>query len=150
MKINKIIFLMIFFLAVSSLVFTQGDSFSKSQAAASGEGPYEIKYNQNDSQLSNSYKDPFENLLPREAGPEGLDKIGSQKDKLGPPPLNIEGVMWGSSEPKTIINGEVYAVGDIVPCKGAEAKIFRIKENTVFISYGEKIFEMNTKTKGVK
>ena len=92
------------------------------------------------------YKDPFEELLPKEATPEAAARSGSKQD-LGPPPVIIEGVLWGTDKPRVIIDGEVYAVGDRL--QTVDAEVFKIKENIVFISYGERIYEMNVKTKGV-
>jgi len=93
------------------------------------------------------YKDPFESYLPKET--EGVSAISQDKmHDLGPPPVTIEGILWGTDRPMVIIDGEVYGVGDML--QTVEAKVFKIKKNTVFISYGERIYEMNVKTKGVQ
>ncbi len=92
------------------------------------------------------YKDPFESLLPKEVDESGAAGKLSGQAELGPPDITIEGILWGTDEPQAIIDGDVYSVGDTL--QGVEAKVFKIKENIVFISYGEKIYEMSTKTKG--
>lgn len=80
------------------------------------------------------YRNPFASLLPTER----IKPVG-KKEGVELPPLSIEGVLWGSDRPQTIIDGEVYSVGDKL--KGLEAKVFRIEKNVVFISYGDKIYE---------
>ena len=86
------------------------------------------------------YRDPFESLLPREGviGPNGM----SSKEVIAPN-IVIEGVMWGADKPRTIIDGGVYKVGDVIA--GTTAKVFKIKKNVIFISYSQRIFEMRVK-----
>lgn len=93
------------------------------------------------------HKDPFESYLPKETETGRLFSP-KKNEEVGPPPITIEGVLWGSNKPMAIIDGEVYGVGDTLLT--VEAKVFKIKDNTVFISYGERIYEMNIKTKGVQ
>ena len=88
------------------------------------------------------YRDPFESLLPQE---EPKSQTRKRKKKRKFPTLSIEGVLWGSDIPQTIINGEVYKIGDKI--KGSEAKIIRIEKNIVFISYDEKVYKLETKSK---
>lgn len=90
------------------------------------------------------YRDPFSSVLP------GEDKVEEEKESLGPPPVTIQGVLWGSEMPQAIIDGEVYKEGDLIidvknKLGDPEAKIVQIKKNIVFILYGDKIHKMMTK-----
>ncbi len=96
-------------------------------------------------QSQSMYKDPFESYLPR-VTEEYMKKHKGAPEDLGPPPVVIEGVLWGTKMPATIIDGEVYKVGDTL--QTIDAKVFKIKKNIVFITYGERIFEMRVKTRG--
>ncbi|MCQ9204688.1 MAG: hypothetical protein NG737_00005 [Omnitrophica bacterium] len=80
------------------------------------------------------YRNPFASLIPTDR-----PKPAGKKREVELPSLSIEGVLWGNDKPQTIIDGEVYSVGDKL--KGLEAKVFRIEKNVVFISYGDKIYE---------
>jgi len=94
----------------------------------------------------NIYKDPFDSLLPRsDTGGIDAPNLGGGDGDLGPPPITIEGVLWGTNKPLTLIDGQVYAVGEVVT--GVGAKVFKIRDNIVFISYGEKIYEMSVQNK---
>ncbi len=94
------------------------------------------------------YRDPFISVLPVKEDPKVKFPKTTRKGKVSLPPLGIEGILWGGDNPQTIINGEVYRVGDTI--KGVEAKILRIEKNTVLISYGDRIFTMGTKTREEK
>ncbi|MCF7869678.1 MAG: hypothetical protein K9L69_01080 [Candidatus Omnitrophica bacterium] len=88
-------------------------------------------------------KSPFESVLPEEEGEEPIQQRRPQERILLPDWVNVEAVFWGSDSPQTIINGEVYYVGDKV--KDLNATIFKIKENIVYISYSGKIFKKEAK-----
>jgi hypothetical protein len=96
-------------------------------------------------QCQPNFKDPFESYLPQDSEEYASTHKGKDED-LGPPPITIEGVLWGTKIPGVIIDGEVYKVGDTLIT--IDAKVFKIKENVVFITYGERIFEMSVKTRG--
>ncbi len=92
------------------------------------------------------YKDPFEPLLPEEeADIRPTQRRSVEDDESYPPAISIEGVLWGTLNPSTIIDGEVYKVGDAI--KGVGAQVFKIEKNDVFISYGEKIYKMQVQKK---
>ncbi len=95
------------------------------------------------------YKDPFEPLLPERQKVEEVktEEIDDEVEKTLPP-IVLQGVLWGSDTPQAIIDGEVYKIGDKL--QDVDAKLFKVDKNVVFISYGEKIYEIKTKTKGEK
>lgn len=66
-------------------------------------------------------------------------------EEVTPPAVNIEGVLWGTDKPLTIIDGEVYSLGDTL--KNADAKVEKIEKNKVFILYQGQVFEMGIKSK---
>jgi len=88
--------------------------------------------------------DPFEPLIPIEeaAGDQSGYAFGEEQE-IQPPPVVVEGVLWGRTTPQTIIDGEVYKSGDTL--KTVDAKILKIEKNIVFISHKGKVFEMKTK-----
>jgi type II secretory pathway component PulC len=93
------------------------------------------------------YKDPFEPLLPQERKeeekkPEAI--TGEREEPL--PVMAVEGILFGSSLPQVIIDGEVYKTGDRL--KGVDAQVFRIEKNAVCIFYGEKIYRLKVGKKG--
>lgn len=88
-------------------------------------------------------KDPFESILPEEKKQGPAQQRGFEEEVLLPDWVVIEGVLWGTESPQTIIDGEVYSVGDKL--KNLDATVFKIKENIVFISYVGKIFKKEIK-----
>lgn len=88
-----------------------------------------------------SQRDPFESLLPEEEVKTQTDEEG-KIEVSAPLSVTLEGVLWGTDTPRAIIDGEVYKVGDTL--KDVDASVFRITENVVFISYGEKIYKLKT------
>ncbi len=85
-------------------------------------------------------RDPLQSLLPE---PEPQKAQGGYKDRVAqagppsPPVLHVQGLLWGGSKPKAIIDGEVYDVGDVV--KGA--KIVAIVQGGVTVEHeGKSLF----------
>ncbi len=79
--------------------------------------------------------DPFDSLLPAKSA-----STGEKPKAVEPPAISIEGVLWGTDMPETIIDGEVYKVGDTL--KNVDAKIYKIEKNKVSIFYEGRLFEM--------
>ena len=88
-----------------------------------------------------NYRDPFLSILPEDV--KITDSEAQKRTKDAPPPVAINGILWNSDNPQTIIDGGVYSVGDKLI--NLEAQVFKIRKNTVFISYGDKISAMRTK-----
>ncbi|MFO8052375.1 MAG: hypothetical protein R6U54_00210 [Candidatus Omnitrophota bacterium] len=91
---------------------------------------------------------PFESVLPEEEKKEPTQQRRSQERRSQervslPDWVIVEAVLWGSDSPQTIIDGEVYYVGDEI--KDLDATIFKIKENVVYISYSGRIFKKEAK-----
>lgn len=65
-------------------------------------------------------RDPFKSLLPAAPSPQGSEPRGAITAARGvqppaaPPELLIQGLMWGGPQPKAIIHGKVYGVGELV------------------------------------
>ena len=92
------------------------------------------------------YKDPFEPVLPEEREEtEEVDGV-SEETRVLPPEVVVEGVLWGTGSPQAIINSEVYKVGDAI--KDLGAKVLKIEQNIVFITYGGKIYRLEIKKGG--
>ncbi len=87
---------------------------------------------------------PFESVLPEEERDVSRQRERTrEKVVVLPESIVVEGVLWGGKFPKTIINGEVYSVGDQL--NDVNATVFKIEENNVFISYSGKIFKEKPK-----
>ena len=82
------------------------------------------------------YRNPFESLLPKEEKPVDTAKKKKAPETL---PVTVEGVLWDSTMPQTIIDGEVYKVGDTL--KKVDAKVFRIDKNIVYLTKEDKIYK---------
>lgn len=97
-----------------------------------------------------TYKDPFRYLLPEEKTGNATMAVkqrqSSDESKKDLPDITVQGVLWGSEVPQAVIDGEVYKVGDRI--LSIDARIFKIEENVVFISYGEGIFKLKVKKEG--
>ncbi len=86
-----------------------------------------------------AYRDPFIPLLP---GEEPTTTVAG-KEALIPPDIVIEGILWGSTRPQAIIDGDVYGVGDDLMT--INAKVLRIEPDGVVISYEGVIHKMSVK-----
>jgi hypothetical protein len=82
------------------------------------------------------YRNPFESLLPKEEKPAEPAKKKKAPETL---PVTVEGVLWDSSTPQTIIDGDVYKVGDTL--KKIDAKVFRIDKNIVYLTKEDKVYK---------
>ncbi|MCM8779379.1 MAG: general secretion pathway protein GspB [Candidatus Omnitrophica bacterium] len=83
----------------------------------------EIKY------FGGNYRDPFLSALPQEKPVEKIEKVN-------PPDLKLQGIVWGSDKPRAIINGIVLGKGD----KIGEAEIVEIRKEGVEFIYKEHFF----------
>lgn len=93
-----------------------------------------------------SYKDPMEFLLPVDIENKGLSITGEENmydESLSD--LTLEGVMWGVEEPRVIIDGEIYKIGDKI--KDIDAYVSEIDKSIAYISYGEKTFKIKVSKK---
>ena len=90
-------------------------------------------------QANETYRSPFDSVIPEEK-PDSPGTLPQQREEaIAPPKVTVEGIIWGVDTPQAIIDGEVYKAGDTL--KGAEAKVFKIEKNAVFLEYKGKIFE---------
>ncbi|MCM8783993.1 MAG: general secretion pathway protein GspB [Candidatus Omnitrophica bacterium] len=107
--------LIIFWLMVTSLVGIVRLVFSQEKR--------ELKY------FGVNYRDPFSSFLPQEKPVEVVEKVN-------PPDLKLQGMVWGSDKPRAIINGTVLGKGD----KIQEAEILTISKEGVEFVYKDHVF----------
>lgn len=97
------------------------------------------------------YRDPFVSVLPKkDPVVTSNTPVAFQAPKeiiISPPEITIQGILWGTDNPMAIIDGEVYAVGDII--KPSESRVYKIEEGSVFVMYKNKLFEIGI-TKGAR
>ena len=90
------------------------------------------------------YRDPFEPVIKEEAAESSATgTTTTEETKELPASMVVEGILWGTDDPRAIISSEVYKVGDVV--KGVGAKIIKIEGNSVYIGYGETVYRMSVK-----
>jgi type II secretory pathway component PulC len=94
-------------------------------------------------QEATSNEDPFEQLVPKELT-SGTETT-SEKTEVQAPALTVEGILWGTSMPQVIINGEVYKTGDSL--KNMDGKVYKIEKDSVFVFYSGRLFEMSVSKK---
>ena len=99
------------------------------------------------SYTAHALRDPLKSLLPeapsrpKELLQEPLnDQIATDTPALAPPPLTVQGVLWGGPRPSAIINGEVYGVGATVD----GATITSIGRNGVEVDFGGNKIHLTT------
>jgi len=84
-------------------------------------------------------RDPFEDLLTRKK--EEIRKPGeSEGETVTPPPLSIQGLVWGGRTPQAIIDNRVVKVGDVIE----EAEIIEISKDGVTVVYKKRIFKLSS------
>lgn len=71
-----------------------------------------------------NYRDPFLSFLPEE-------KIEEKLEKIAPPNLKLQGIVWGGDKPRAIINNTVLGKGDEI----LGAKILEIKKEGISFIY---------------
>lgn len=88
------------------------------------------------------YRDPFESVLPEPVDERRVTPAREAAIRDLPRWIALEGVIWGTDLPQAIISGQVYFVGDSI--KGIDATITEIRNNVVFISFGDRVFRLTT------
>lgn len=91
-------------------------------------------------------RDPFISCLPDIKVPEVISAAAEEKvdeQAMGDfaseiDNLNIEGILWNSDIPMTIIDGEVLRIGDTVSSIGA--KVHKITKNEVHFLYEGSVY----------
>jgi hypothetical protein len=76
-----------------------------------------------------NYRDPFLSFIPEE-------KKESRVEKVTPPDLKLQGIVWGADRPQAIINNTVLTKGD----KILGAQIIDIEKKGVVFVYKEEQF----------
>lgn len=85
------------------------------------------------------FENPFESLLPVKRSAEGEEEL-DEGEKIPSLAVKINGILWGVDVPRAIIDNDIYKAGDKL--KDEEAQVLRIEKSTVFILYGEKVYEL--------
>lgn len=87
-------------------------------------------------------RDPLIPLLPELSkgdSSKGSTNPNTVKPAIpSPPAISIQGVIWGGGNPKAIINGNVYAVGDLVD----GARIVSIKREGITVESQGAMFDL--------
>lgn len=98
----------------------------------------------NDYVKAEDYRDPFKSYIPSKEEVAAVMPIEvlpvAEAPVVTAPTIIIQGVLWGTSKPQTIIDGNVYGVDDSF--LNGEAKILKIEKNVVTVVYKGKNFEM--------
>ncbi|MFA5039530.1 MAG: hypothetical protein WC732_07620 [Candidatus Omnitrophota bacterium] len=91
-----------------------------------------------------NFSDPFEPSLPalqpempQEVLEEGPDE---PQGEIVPPALTVKGTVWGTKQPRAIINDGIYGEGDMIA--GTDARVLRINETGILYEYQTKKFLM--------
>lgn len=96
------------------------------------------------------FEDPFIPMLPKEK-PKPIESIVQAAKRpiipetINPPSVIIQGVLWGTDKPMTIIDGRIYQVGETI--RGTDAKIHKIDNNQVIVVVKTQMFTLKTKNK---
>jgi hypothetical protein len=91
-------------------------------------------------------RDPLKSLLPEAPATSQTSSTSTQAPRPAAvpaaPAVSVQGVLWGGSHPKAIVNGEVYAVGDLVQ----GARIVSIHRDGVTVESQGKSFQLPLST----
>lgn len=103
----------------------------------------EVVQNAEEDEFS-GFNDFFQSALPeKEEGAStqtGNVATGQEDANVTLPAMTVSGIVWGTIQPRAIINGDIYEEGDIV--KDAEAQVKRINEEGILFMYKDKEFLM--------
>jgi hypothetical protein len=83
-------------------------------------------------------RDPFADLLPQDSSGTTINK---EPEAIVLPATVITGILWGTDQPRVIINERVYKKGDTIAYPEGEGNVFKIEKNTVLIMYRGKLFQ---------
>jgi hypothetical protein len=80
-------------------------------------------------------RDPLKSFLPEPDQPAQVGATQAESPVVEtpplPPPLTVQGLLWGGPEPKAIINGQLHGINDVIE----GAKIVAIDRDGVTIEY---------------
>ena len=95
-----------------------------------------IEYN------ASNLRDPFEDLLARKREEEARKKEAEPTIEINvpPPPLTVQGLVWGGTTPQAIINNKVVKKGDVIE----EAEIVDIGKDGVNVLYKNHLFRLSS------
>jgi hypothetical protein len=71
---------------------------------------------------------------------ETSEEENQQNANIALPVMTVTGIVWGTKQPRAIINGEIFGEGDIVT--NTEAQVKRINEAGILFLYKKKEFLM--------
>ncbi|MFA5093444.1 MAG: general secretion pathway protein GspB [Candidatus Omnitrophota bacterium] len=83
-------------------------------------------------------RDPFVSVLTNEAKPANQG-LAMEKPKIDPNKFKVQGLIWGSKLPQTIINGTVLRIGDFIE----EAEVLEIDKKGVVLSISGQIVNLS-------
>jgi hypothetical protein len=85
---------------------------------------------------SEGLRDPFEGVFKTEGQAQG--PVMQAPLQVSPPPLTVQGIIWGGKMPQAIVNEKVAKVGDTV----ADAKITAINKDGIEVTYKNYTFKI--------
>lgn len=136
---NYIIFLtaLFIFLLTGEDAFSVGQEFQAMKALQQSEdGPETVISRPRMEYKAEGLRDPFEGAL-KEPAPVKEEQL-PQPVSQTPPPLSVQGIIWGGNFPLAIINNKVVKVGDTL--EGAE--ILNISKEGVTIKFTGNTFNL--------
>lgn len=83
-------------------------------------------------------RDPFQTYLKEEKETERSDR--DRAVATTPPPLTIQGIIWGAKFPQAIINNKVVKVGDTIE----GARILDIGKDGIKVFYNNRQFDLSS------
>jgi len=91
-----------------------------------------------------AFRDPLVSLLPVEPSSKTQPKSFETPapSAIRPPPVTLQGMIWGGPRPQAVIDGDVYDVGDAV----AGATIVKITRRGVIVDVQGTTFELTPAT----
>lgn len=114
------------------LILVVGSTLAYSQEAVIK--PQNVNY------TNEKFRDPFEIQLPEDASKPRPVVVEESEKAVVLPPLNVEGVIWGSEMPLVIIEGNVLKIGDTIK----EVKILDIQKEKIEVVFEGKTFFVST------
>jgi len=91
---------------------------------------------------SEGLRDPFEGVFKTEPIPsrESIGQLPEAPPEVSPPPLTVQGIIWGGNIPQAIINDKVVKVGDSI----SEAKVTYIGRDGIAIIFKDYTFKLTS------
>ena len=133
-KLNIAIFFLLILFILKGVFAEEGKDDNDEAKEESSQNA--LNYNASD------FRDPFKSYIPSEKEKVGLTvgNIEVIEKEVVLPQFEVQGVVWGTSLPMAIIDGQILSIGD----KIREAKIVEITRDYIALIYEDKRFSIHT------